>query len=158
LVSWRDAAAYGVALDAHGKVAWARSDIGGDPVVAVLTERVSDAHLAGLRQDGVSYIFAGEQELDLGLALELLNRELGLERLMLEGGGGSNGTFLRAGLIDEISLAMRPAVDGSKGAPNIFDSSDKGAGIAAPIRSMILASTEVLAGGVVWLRYRLQNH
>jgi riboflavin biosynthesis pyrimidine reductase len=77
---------------------------------------------------------------------------------MLEGGGGSNGAFLRAGLIDEISLAMCPAVDGSKGAPNIFDSSDKGAGIAAPIRSMILASTEVLAGGVVWLRYRLQNH
>jgi hypothetical protein len=35
----------------------------------LLTERVSDGHLAGLRQDGVSYIFAGEQELDLGLAL-----------------------------------------------------------------------------------------
>jgi riboflavin biosynthesis pyrimidine reductase len=58
----RDAAAYGIALDARGKIAWGRSDIGGDPIVAVLTERVSDAHLAGLRQDGVSYIFAGEQE------------------------------------------------------------------------------------------------
>jgi riboflavin biosynthesis pyrimidine reductase len=134
-----------------------RSDIGGDPIVVVLTERVSDAHLAGLRQDGVSYIFAGEQELDLGLALEILNRELGLERLLLEGGGGSNGAFLRAGLIDEISLAICPAVDGAKGAPSIFDSSDKDAGVAAPIRSMILASTEVLEGGVVWLRYRLEN-
>ena len=80
--------AYGIALDARGKIAWGRSDIGGDPIVAVLTERVSDAHLAGLRQDGVSYIFAGEQELDLGLALEILNRELGLKRLLLEGGGG----------------------------------------------------------------------
>jgi riboflavin biosynthesis pyrimidine reductase len=149
--------AYGIALDALGKIAWGRSDIGGDPIVAVLTERVSDAHLAGLRQDGVSYIFAGEQELDLGLALEVLNRELGLERLLLEGGGGSNGAFLRAGLIDEISLAICPAIDGAKGAPSIFDSSDKDAGIAAPIRSMILASTEVLEGGVVWLRYRLQN-
>src|SRR6266567_4282516 len=35
-----------------------RPDIGGDPIVVVLTQRVSDAHLAGLRQDGVSYIFA----------------------------------------------------------------------------------------------------
>jgi Methylpurine-DNA glycosylase (MPG) len=35
---------------------------------------------------------AGEQELDLGLALEILNRELGLERLLLER-GGSNGSF-----------------------------------------------------------------
>ena len=55
----------------------------------MLTERVSDAHLAGLRQDGVSYFFAGEHELDLGSALEILNRELGLERLLLEGGGSS---------------------------------------------------------------------
>jgi riboflavin biosynthesis pyrimidine reductase len=149
--------AWGIALDAQGKIAWGRSDIGGDPIVAVLTERVSDSHLAGLRRDGVSYIFAGEEELDLGLALETLNRELGLERLLLEGGGGSNGAFLRAGLIDEISLAICPAIDGAKGAPSIFDSSDKDAGIAAPIRSMILASTEVLEGGVVWLRYRLQN-
>src|SRR5436309_2269708 len=153
----RDAAAYGIALDAHGKIAWGRSDIGGDPIVAVLTEQVSDAHLAGLRRDGVSYIFAGKRELDLGLVLEILNRELGIERLLLEGGGGSNGSFLRAGLIDEISVAICPAVDGSKGAPSIFDSSDRDAGVAAPIRSMTLVSTEVLEGGAVWLRYRLQN-
>jgi len=149
--------AWGIALDAQGKIAWGRSDIGGDPIVVVLTQRVSDAHLAGLRQDNVSYIFAGEQELDLRLALEILNRELGLERLLLEGGGGSNGAFLRAGLIDEISLAICPAVDGAKGAPSVFDSGDKDAGVAAPIRSMTLASSEVLEGGVVWLRYRLQN-
>jgi len=62
----RDATACGIVLDAHGKIAWGRSDIGGDPIVVVLTETVSDAHLAGLREDGVSYIFAGAQELDLG--------------------------------------------------------------------------------------------
>ena len=142
----RDAAAYGIALDAQGKIAWGRSEIGGDPIVVVLTEQVSDAHLAGLRQDGVSYIFAGKQQLDLRLALEILNRELGLERRLLEGGGGSNGSFLRAGLIDEISLAICPAIDGAKGAPSIFDSSDEDAGIAAPIRSMTLASCEMLEG------------
>jgi riboflavin biosynthesis pyrimidine reductase len=152
-----DAKAYGIALDAQGKIAWGRSDIGGDPVVAVLTEQVPDAHLAGLRQDGVSYIFAGERELDLGLALEILHRELGIERLLLEGGGGSNGAFLRAGLIDEISLAICPAVDGARGAPSVFDSGDRDADVPAPVTSMTLASTEVLDGGAVWLRYRLQN-
>jgi riboflavin biosynthesis pyrimidine reductase len=55
----RDAEAYGVVLDTHGKIVWGRSDVGGNPIVAVLTEQVSDAHLAGLRHDGVSYIFAG---------------------------------------------------------------------------------------------------
>jgi riboflavin biosynthesis pyrimidine reductase len=157
LFARRDAKAYGIALDARGKIAWGRSDIGGDPVVAVLAEEVSDAHLAGLHEDGVSYIFAGERELDLGLALEILNRELGIERLLLEGGGGSNGAFLRAGLIDEVSLAVCPAVDGAKGAPSVFDSSDSDISVPAPVTSMTLASCEVLEGGAVWLRYRLQN-
>jgi riboflavin biosynthesis pyrimidine reductase len=153
----RDAAAYGVVLDAHGKIAWGRADIGGDPIVAVLTEQVPDAHLAGLRKDGVSYIFAGERDLDLGLALDILNRELGIKRLLLEGGGGANGSFLRAGLIDELSLAIFPAVDGAKGAPCVFDSGDEAAGAPAPLRAMTLASSEVLEGGVVWLRYRIEN-
>src|SRR5436305_13897812 len=122
----RDAAApsiaWGIALDARGKIVWGRSDMGGDPIVVVLTERVSDPHLAGLRQDSVSYIFAGEQELDLGLALEILNRELGIERLLLEGGGGSNGSFLGAGLIDEISVAICPGVDCSIGAASVVGS------------------------------------
>jgi hypothetical protein len=121
-------------LDAHGKIAWGRSDIGGDPIVAVLTERVSDAHLAGLRRDGVSYIFAGERDLALGLALEILNRELGVKRLLVEG-GGANGAYLRAGLIDEISLVICPAVDGAKGAPSVFSSGDEDAGAPAPVRS-----------------------
>ncbi|HEX3881494.1 MAG TPA: RibD family protein [Stellaceae bacterium] len=153
----RDAAAYGIALDARGKIAWGRSDIGGDPIVVVLTEQVTDAHLAGLRQDGVSYVFAGERELDLRLALEVLNRELGIERLLIEGGGKSNGSFLRAGLIDEISLALCPAVDGARGIGHFLDSNDDETDARAPIHAMTLESSEVLEGGTVWLRYRLQN-
>jgi riboflavin biosynthesis pyrimidine reductase len=156
-ITRRDAAAYGVVLDAHGKIAWGRSDIGGDPIIVVLTEQVSDAHLAGLRADGVSYIFAGKQDVDLGLTLEILNRELGIERLLLEGGGGTNGAFLRAGLVDEISLVILPAVDGAKGAPSVFDSNDEDAGVPAPVDSMTLESSQVLDGGAVWLRYHLHN-
>lgn len=150
-------ATYGVVLDAQGKIAWGRSDIGGDPIVVVLGEQVSDAHLAGLRQDRVSYFFAGEKELDLGSALEFLHHELGVKRLLLEGGGGSNGSFLRAGLVDEVSLAICPAVDGAKGAPSIFDSTDEQAELRAPVAAMSLESCEVLEGGAVWLRYRLSS-
>jgi len=152
----RDAVAYGVVLDAQGKIAWGRGDIDGDPIVVVLSEQVSDSHLAGLRRDGVSYIFAGEHELDLALALAGLNRELGIKRLEVNGGGITNGSFLRAGLIDEISLAIYPAVDGAKGAPSVFDSTDGTADARAPLAAMALESSEVLPGGAVWLRYRLQ--
>ena len=152
----RDATAYGIVLDGHGKIAWGRNDIGGDPIVVVLTETVSDAHIAGLREDGVSYIFAGERAIDLGRALDTLNGELGIKRLEVNGGGITNGAFLRAGLIDEISLAIFPAVDGTKGAPCVFDGGE-GTGAAAPLRAMMLESSEVLEGGAVWLRYRVHR-
>src|SRR5262245_15635046 len=153
----RDAAVWGVVLDAEGKIAWGRSDIGGDPILVVLTEKGTDAHLEGLRREGISYIFAGSQQLDLARALEILNAELGIKRLLLEGGGGSNGSFLRAGLVDEVSLAIQATVDGAKGAPSIFDSPEAEAAVRAPIESMRLKSCDVLDGGAVWLRYEIRN-
>jgi riboflavin biosynthesis pyrimidine reductase len=152
-----DAAAYGIALDAGGKIVWGRSDIGGDPIVAVLTEKVPDAHLAGLRGEGVSYLFAGKEKLDLALALDILNHELGIARLLLEGGGRMNGSFLRAGLIDEISLAICPAIDGARGGPHVYDSTGDETDTRPPIEEMTLESCQVLEGGAVWLRYKLQN-
>ena len=152
-----DVKAYGIVLDAQGKIAWGRADIGGDPIVVVLTKTVSDAHLAGLRSEGVSYIFAGDTGLDLALILETVNRELGVKRLLLEGGGVANGAFLRAGLVDEVSLILCPAIDGAKGAPFAFDSSEADSDRRAPLTAMILESHEVLEGGAIWLRYRVQN-
>jgi len=153
----RDAKVYGVVLDAHGKIAWGRSDIGGDPIVVVLSEAVPDSHLAGLRGEGVSYIFAGKSQLDLALTLDILNRELGVTRLLLEGGGGANGAFLRAGLVDELNLVLCAAVDGAKGAPSIFDSTEAEADQRPPVTAMTLESSQALEGGAMLLRYRIQN-
>src|SRR5476649_2964758 len=94
----REAKALGIFLDAHGKAVWERKDIGGDPILVILTEQVPDSHLAGLRADGVSYIFAGKAEIDLAQAFDTLSRELGIKNLLIEGGGGANGAVLRAGL------------------------------------------------------------
>jgi len=51
----------------------------------VLSEAVSDADLAGLRGEDMSYFFAGRPELDLPLALDILDRELGVKRLLFGG-------------------------------------------------------------------------
>jgi riboflavin biosynthesis pyrimidine reductase len=153
----RDAAAYGVMLDPHGKIAWGRSEVEGDPLVALLTEQVTDAHLAGLQEDGVSYIFAGNDQLDLGRALDILNSELGIKRLEVNGGGVTNGSFLRAGLIDEVSVVIFPAVDGLRGSAAVFDLTEDEVRTGAALHSMTLASSEVLEGGGVWLRYRVET-
>ena len=148
----RNAGAWAVVLDAAGKIAWGRSDVGGDPLVVVLTQAVTDSHLAGLRQDGVSYIFAGEREIDLAAALETLNRELGISRLLLEGGGGANGALLHAGLIDELSLIIAPSVEGVPGGPAVFDLPGQPGALGA--LGMALEHCQALEGGFVWLRYR----
>jgi riboflavin biosynthesis pyrimidine reductase len=109
-----------------------------------------------LRSEGVSYVFAGETELDLPLVLDILNRDLGVKRLLVEGGGITNGSFLRAGLIDEIHLILNPAVDGTRGAPSAFDSRDEGPR-KAPLQKMILESSRPLEAGALWLRYRVEN-
>ena len=94
---------------------WGRGDASDDPILVILTERVSDTHLAGLRKDGVSYVFAGRDRLDLVRAMTTLRAELNVERLLVEGGGRVNSSFLRAGLLDEISLIVAPVIDGVEG-------------------------------------------
>jgi riboflavin biosynthesis pyrimidine reductase len=153
----RDAKTYGIVLDAQGKIGWGRPDIGGDPIVVVLTEGVPDSHLAGLRGEGVSYIFAGQSELDLALALDILHHELGVKRLLVEGGGVANGAFLRAGLIDEFNLILSPAIDGATGAPFVYSSTEADSDKRAPIAAMSLESTRELGGGVLLLRYLIEN-
>jgi riboflavin biosynthesis pyrimidine reductase len=126
------------------------------PIVVVLTEQVSDSHLAGLRADGVSYIFAGRTSLDLARALDVFEIEFGVRRLILEGGGVANGAFLRAGLVDEISLIIWPAVDGAAGVPTVFDSAPADANQAAPLASMRLLSCERMDDDAIWLRYQVR--
>jgi 2,5-diamino-6-(ribosylamino)-4(3H)-pyrimidinone 5'-phosphate reductase len=89
--------------------------------------------------------------LDLPLALEKIGARLGVRTLMLEGGGGINGSFLRAGLVDEVSLLVAPVADGRLGTPTLFDVAGQG---ATP-RRLALDHVERRADDVLWLRYRI---
>ena len=80
-----------------------------------------------------------------------------MKRLLLEGGGGANGAFLRAGLVDELNLILCPAIDGAKGAPSVFDSTDVETNLRAPLIAMTLESSRALEGGAMLLRYRILN-
>ena len=53
------------------------------------------------------------------------------DRAVAAAAGKSNGSFLRAGLIDEISLAVCPAVDGARGGPYAFDSREDETGASS---------------------------
>lgn len=144
---------FAFAIDASGRLAWTSNDISGDHVVAVVSERVSDEYLASLRERGVSYLLAGARDVDLALALEKIGARFGVQTLMLEGGGRINGGFLRAGLIDEVSLILAPVADARVGTAALFD--DDEAGVAP--RRLVLEEVERRAGDLLWLRYRVAN-
>jgi len=152
-VARRDAESYAIALDPSGKLAWESSSIDAEHVVTVLTETVPDDYLAFLRGKGVSYLFGGRSEVDLERVLVKLRREFGIETLLLEGGGGINGSFLAAGLVDELSVLVAPVVDGAVGTPSLFDR-PAGEGGARALR---LVSVERRPADVLWLRYEVKR-
>ena len=153
----RDGRKLAIGIDPSGHVHFGKDNIGGDHAVAVLGEQVSDAHLAELRDDGASYVFAGPDGHDLPLAMKRIGALFGVKTLLLEGGGGINGAFLKAKLIDEFSTLIHPAVDGVAGTQSIVDyhgaEGDKpGAG-----QSLRLTHCETLEGGMVWLRHAVER-
>lgn len=93
-------------------------------VIEVLQETVSDDYLAYLRSIGVSYIFAGNDNLDCGLMLEKLYKLFGIERLLAVGGGLMNWSLVQENLIDELSIVIAPAADGNQTTATIFEKAD----------------------------------
>jgi len=146
-----------IGIDPSGRVHYGKDDVGGDHVVAILGEHVSDAHLAELREDGVSYAFAGPKGDDLPHAMETIGVLLGVKTLLLEGGGKINGAFLKHGLIDEFSTLIQPAVDGVAGSQCIVDYEGPEGDRPGAGQSLRLTHCEALEGGTVWLRHAVER-
>jgi len=142
---------FAIALDPAGKLYWARNEIGGDHLITVLAEKVSTDYLAHLRTAGTSYLFAGPDRIDLKMVLDKLASAFQIKTLLLEGGGKINGSMLRAGLIDELSILVAPFADGSSGTPTLFDT--LGGATDLPGTRWKLRSIERRADDIVWLRY-----
>jgi riboflavin biosynthesis pyrimidine reductase len=149
---------FAFAIDPSGRLAWETNDIDGDHVVAILSDRVSDDYLGLLRKQAVSYLLAGGREsaagqgVDLSLAMRKIASSFDVKTLMLEGGGRINGGMLAAGLIDEVSVLVAPAVDGRVGTATLFELGGDG----ALTRRLALEHVERRADDMLWLRYRVE--
>lgn len=153
-VAVKDAAQYVAVTDPRGELGYENACLekGGRKsyIIELLTDAVSDAYLAYLRKMEISYIFAGEKELDLTLAMQKLKSLFGFELLVSHGGGYTNGAFLKAGLIDELSLVRVPLVEDNEKEVSLFGNED----IPQPLFE--LKSAEKLENGGEWLRYLIK--
>ncbi|WP_075883937.1 dihydrofolate reductase family protein [Candidatus Protochlamydia sp. W-9] len=144
--------AYAVAIDPSGKLVWETNTLyDNEHIISVLTEEVPDDYLAFLQSKNISYIFCGKTKIDLGKVLEKLAAKFKIKKLMLEGGGKINGSMLRAGLIDELSILVAPVVDGTIGTPTIFDADETN----EPALKLKLLATQKLKEDILWLSYAI---
>jgi len=148
----RRAESYAIAVDTVGKLRWSGSDLDGDHLICVLSERVPTDYLAMLREKNISYIVSGPTSVDLVQAVQLLVEHFGIRTLLLEGGGHINGAFLQAGLVDEVSLLLVPGIDGRHDIPAIFDGVAPARHTAIPLK---LKSVEQRKGDALWIRYEV---
>jgi riboflavin biosynthesis pyrimidine reductase len=75
---------------------------------------------------------------------------------MLEGGGGTNGSFIHQGLVDELSLLLTPVADGGVDEPSLFDVEGKRPKKA--VAHLRLRTVRKVATGMVWLKYKVQRN
>ncbi|WP_426199311.1 dihydrofolate reductase family protein [Pseudomonas sp. DC3200b2] len=146
----RDAKRYAISIDPQGKVGWKTNQALDSHVVEVLTEAVSDDYLAYLQSVQVSYLFAGKDEIDLERVLSILAQELGCKRLIVEGGPHVSGSFVNAGLVDEVSVVILPLIDGRGEHPASFEIS---ASDWKQPNYLKLSTAQAQDDGSVWLRY-----
>ncbi len=122
-------------------------------IVIFTTNQTSSIKIELLRSRGVDVFVHENPRVDLAKALETLH-ELGVKRLMVEGGGTLNFELLRLGLVDELSVYVAPMIFGGESAPTAAAGMGLARGEAIPLK---LIHSEVYddEGGVL-LHYSLK--
>lgn len=147
--SKKRAGGYQIVTDTHGTLLWNDDRNSDSPLLIVTAENASQEYFDYLDAQGISWIACGKDRIDLNRASEILFSEFDVKRLAVVGGGTINAAFLDAGLLDEISILLGPAIDGRKGMTATFD------GLSAdrePFTLKLLSATPY-ADGALWLRY-----
>ena len=123
------------------------------PARIVLFTCGPDSESGWLRDRHVEVHTSGDSRVDLAWALDKL-ADLGIRRLLVEGGGTLNFELLRLGLVDEVRVFVAPLVLGGASAPTLAD----GAGLVRD-QAIKLRPAEVEQwedGGLV-LRYMVDG-
>ena len=145
-------------VDSRGGVRWMYKEWPeegweGWHVLVLVAHQTPAEYLAYLQRETIPYLVAGEQQVDLRLALQKLGAQLGVTCVLSTSPGKLGGALLRAGLVDEINVEFFPAVIGGSATPALFVSPELKPD-EWPTRLKLL-SAQVQAGGRVWLRYQV---
>jgi 2,5-diamino-6-(ribosylamino)-4(3H)-pyrimidinone 5'-phosphate reductase len=124
-------------------------------VVIFTTYRTSKDRLAALRARGVEVFVHESERVGLEKTLQTL-QELGIQRLMVEGGATLNFELLRLGVVDEISAYIAPLIFGGASAPTLAAGSGLLQNGSAAI-PLTLSHVERWDDGGIVVKYQLKR-
>lgn len=114
-----------VSFDRKGRAGWEKNyfEYGGKKsrAIEVITKLASKEYMAFLRSMEIPYIVCGDDEINFEESLIKIKKYFGIDTMVLGGGALINGAFLKAGLVDEISIVIGPYVSGDTGIKDTFD-------------------------------------
>ena len=122
-------------------------------IVIFTTRWTSKHHVSELKSRRVDVYVDDSEKVNLIWALETL-KEIGVERLMVEGGATLNFELLRLGLVDEINVYIAPMIFGGANAPTMAAGSGLERGEAIPLK---LVNVEQWEDGGVLLKYMVER-
>ena len=122
-------------------------------VVIFTTHQTSKGQIAFLRSQGADVYTDDHDRVNLVNALSIL-KDLGINRLMVEGGATLNFELLRLGLVDEVSAYVAPLIFGGESAPTMVAGSGLERSAAIPLKLIQVESWD--EGGIV-LKYQLER-
>lgn len=123
----------------------------GERLMVLLSAATPPSYVAFVQQQGVFRMVAGEDRVDLRLALERL-AALGVREVRSDAGGQLQLALLQAGLVDEVQVWFVPAILGGRGPGAIlFDGPRRGVDDKA-VRLRPLA-IEPKSDGRIFVRY-----
>jgi 2,5-diamino-6-(ribosylamino)-4(3H)-pyrimidinone 5'-phosphate reductase len=119
-------------------------------IVIFTTRRTSKRQISLLTSWGVDVYVDDDRRVNLPKALATL-KDLGVDRLMVEGGSHLNFELMRLALVDELSVYVAPMVFGGESAPTLA----AGAGLERnEAISLKLIDVETWEDGGVLLKYK----
>jgi len=121
--------------------------------VIFTTGQTSKEQISLLRSRGANVYVHDSERVDLPQALTTL-RELGINRLMVEGGATLNFELLRLGLVDEVLAYIAPMIFGGQAAPTMAAGAGVERSAAIPLK---LIDVEKSDDGGVLLKYLLER-
>jgi len=125
--------------------------IGPARVVIFTTNQSSRDQLASLKNSGAEVFVHNEPRVNLISMMQTL-KKIGVDHLMVEGGGTMNFELMRLGLVDELMMYVAPMIFGGANAPTLAD----GLGLARiDAIALKLINVETHQDGGFLLRYKL---